>query len=513
MHRPARRVLLLAGTCLVGTMTTIDTTVVNIALPTIKEDFDASLSSIQWAVTSYVLVFAMLMIPAGRLADVLGRDRIWFAGAGLFALASVGCGLAPHEGVLIACRVVQGVGAAALKPATVAIVAAAFADRKGWALGIMGSTLAGAAALGPVVGGTITELLGWRAIFFVNVPIVAVAMALVLSAGSRPRAELMRREVDVAGSVLLGIAVLLLVLALNQLHAWGLAASGALLAGCGLAVAAFVAHERRSPSPVVQLRLFRERGYLAGNVVSILTSFGFFGMFLLQSLYLQGTLGFSVQEAGLLLAPLGAATLVSSTVGGRLADRVGPRVPILAGLALGAVALLLLARAGTDASYAVDVLPSYILEGIGWGLVSAPLNMAVIDTVGVERGGEATGVLSTFDKLGAVVGAVVGVALTGTLVDSQARQELPTELAREGLPPALGRSESLVDEVGTATRPGETSLPIDDVSAALNAAFMSGFRIVMLVGAAVFALALVVAYVGLRPRPNAVSERTLGSAA
>lgn len=493
-----RQWLLLGGLCAVATMTTIDTTVVNVALPSIKSDFRADLSSIQWVVTAYTLVFAMFLVPAGRVADLIGRDRIWACGAGLFALASITCGLAPNEEVLIAGRVVQGLGAAAMKPATVAMVVAAFpAERRGWALGVMGAALAGAAAAGPVVGGLITATVGWRMIFFVNVPIAIVAVATVW----RARTESDRRQggetLDVSGAALLGASLLLLLLALVQGSQLGLRTGLALAAAAVVLGAAFVMLELRRSSPIMQLRLMRRPAYLAGNAISILASIGFFGMLFLQSLYLQGVLRYSVLVAGALLVPLGASTLATSMVGGRLADRVGPWYPIVGGLALMAAALALLSQATADSSYVGHLLPAYVMEGAGWGFVSAPLNAAVINAAGTARSGEATGVLSTLDKFG----GALGVALASVVFEVSVRSELSERLAAAGIPATPERVANLQRLLGAPDvkdRIGELFAGGRPEAVAIaDAAFTHAFGLVMLGGVAVFVLALAAALFGL----------------
>jgi EmrB/QacA subfamily drug resistance transporter len=401
-----RQRLILFAACGAAAMTTVDTTVVNVALPSMARDLDASLGTIQWVVVVYTLVFAVLMVPAGRIADLLGHERVWRVGASVFALASLLCAVAPSEELLIGGRVLQGVGAAAMKPTTVAMVASAFGpERRGWALGIMGSTLAAAAALGPVIGSAIVSAVSWRAIFLINLPIAAAAI-LILRRATRGELTTAPGNVDgldAAGAVLLGGAMLSIVLALTGTEPAILAPAFAVL------LVAFLWRERRAREPIVQLALFRVRAYAVGNVVSVLTSVGFFGMFFLLSLYLQGPLGYSALAGGALLVPLGACTLISSTIGGRLSDRFGSRRPMILGLVLTTAAPLLLSRVGPDSRYVTDVLPAFVLEGLGWGLVSAPLNALVIGAASNRHSGEAAGVMATLDKLG----AAVGVALAG----------------------------------------------------------------------------------------------------
>jgi EmrB/QacA subfamily drug resistance transporter len=498
-----RQAVVLIASCGAAAMTTIDTTVVNVALPSIRSEFHAPIASVQWVVTSYTVVFAILMVPAGRIADLFGREKIWVAGAATFAIASLGCGIAPNLELLLTCRLVQGVGAAAMKPTTVAMVAATFpADRRGWALGIMGSALAGAAAFGPAIGGVLAEALGWRAIFLVNVPI-ALAAILVLRRVAGPPARAARGgAIDVTGAGLLGSCLLLIIVALTQGDEWGIRWTLGLVAAAAALGVAFVLVELRRDTPVLELRLLRQPTFAAGNAITLLTSVGFFGAFFLQSLYLQEVAGFSIVESGLLLAPLGTATLLTSTVGGRFSDRVGPRVPIAVGLILCAAGLVLLSRAGPASSYLGHVLPAYVLEGGGWGLVSAPLNSAVISAAGIDRAGQAAGVMSTLDKFG----AALGVAAASAVFTSRSDNAISGELSARGIRIDPQQLEELKHALGTSEiqRQVERIAPGDPsaVLRALDDAFMTSFDLVMVLSAAAFGLALFVAVIGLRPEPG-----------
>jgi EmrB/QacA subfamily drug resistance transporter len=430
---------------------------------------------------------------------MIGRDRVWTVGASTFALASIGCGLAPNLEVLIACRLIQGAGAAAMKPTTVAMVAGMFPEeRRGWALGVMGSALAGAAAFGPVIGGVLTASLGWRAIFVVNAPIALAAILILRRSGRSEQPGAPRERIDVTGAAVLGAALLLVILALNEGDAFGGALTAGVVGTAVLCGVAFAIMELRRETPILELHLFRRPAFLAGNAITLLTSIGFFGAFFLQSLYLQGVADFSILESGLLLAPLGTATLLSSTVGGRLSDRIGARPPIVVGLGLCAAGLALLGQTESESSYWGHIFPAYVLEGAGWGLASAPLNSAVIGAAGVDRAGQAAGVMSTFDKFG----SAFGVALASSLFDSRAEDAVPAELAAHGVRADPSRLEQLVATLGTNDihQQVERIVPGDTAAAlrALDDAAVQGFDLVMAVSAGAFALALVLAAIGLR---------------
>jgi predicted MFS family arabinose efflux permease len=255
--------------------------------------------------------------------------------------------------------------------------------------------------------------------------------------------------------------------------------------------------ERRVREPIVQLALFRVRAYAVGNAISVLTSVGFFAMFFLQSLYLQGPLDYAPLAAGALLVPLGGATLLSSTVGGRLSDRWGPRVPIVVGLVLTTAALIVLSRVGAGSDYASHVLPAYVLEGLGWGLVSAPLNALVIGAATTDHSAEAAGVMATLDKLG----AAVGVALAGSLLSSRGDDALASELAARGVTVSsdvLGRLSALVGRPDAgAEAAGVLGGHAAAAADAMNAAFFSGFTATMLVAACAMGAALALSAAGL----------------
>lgn len=366
----------------------------------------------------------------------------------------------------------------------------------------MGSALAGAAAFGPAIGGVLTEALGWRAIFIVNAPI-ALAATLVLRRVSRPAARPERGEaIDVTGAGLLGSCLLLIILALTQGDEWGGEWTLGILAAAAALGVAFVIVELRRDNPVVELALLRRPTFAAGNAITLLTSVGFFGAFFLQSLYLQEVAGFSILESGLLLAPLGTATLLTSTVGGRFSDRVGPRIPIATGLTLCVAGLILLSRADPAGSYPGQVLPAYVLEGAGWGLVSAPLNSAVIMAAGIDRAGQAAGVMSTLDKFG----AAFGVAAASAVFNSRSDDAISGELSAQGVRIDPQQVRELERALGTSDIQRQVEQIVQgDPSAALRAlddAFMAGFELVMAISAAVFGLALLVAVIGLRAQPG-----------
>ncbi len=394
-------------------MVILDTMVVNVALPALSRGLHTTTTGLQWVVDAYSLVFAALLLSAGALGDRRGAKAIFQAGIALFALASLACGLAPDTGALIAARAAQGIGAALAVPASLALLQAAYPDlgSRRRAFGIWGGVAGIAAGTGPVVGGALVSGLGWRSVFFLNVPVGAAGLALaarVLPApGRRPHG------VDPAGQ-LAGIAALGgLTFALIEA---GSAGWGAPVVLGGFAVfaagaAAFVAIEHRVTRPMLPLSLFSSATFSAGSAVGLLINLGFYGELFVMSLYLQQLRGFTPLLAGLALVPEAAMAVVGSTVSGRVMARTGPRLPMLVGLSLGAAGLFGLLVVGAHSAYGLLVAP-FMAVGLGMSLTMPAATAAVMEAAPAERGGLASGTVNAARQ----VGGVVGVALLGSLV-------------------------------------------------------------------------------------------------
>ncbi|MFF2192465.1 DHA2 family efflux MFS transporter permease subunit, partial [Streptomyces sp. NPDC058157] len=400
-------------------MTLLDLTIVNIAIPDMMSGLGASLDRTLWVVSGYALALSVLIITASRLGDRYGPRALFAAGLAVFTLAGVGCGLASGATALIAARVVQGLGAALLTPQTTTLIASVFpAARRGTAMGVWG-VVAGLATLsGPTLGGILVSAAGWRWIFLVNVPVGLAALALTFLVVPDIRPARTRRF-DLTGVLLSGAALFCLAFGLQEgrRYDWGTGIQALLAAGAALAVA-FLLHQRRRQGrePLVPFALFRDRGFTAMTALVGLVSVAMLGLVLPFNLYLQSVLGLSAVKAGLVLAP---SSLVSMAVGpfaGRLADRIGGKYVLLAGLACytaGIVAIVLIAAPAT-AWYAF--VPATLATGLGVGCIVAPMSAEAMRHVPPHLAGAASGVNNTVRQIGSVVGAAaVGALLQGRL--------------------------------------------------------------------------------------------------
>jgi EmrB/QacA subfamily drug resistance transporter len=391
----------------------LDNTVVNVALPSIQRDLDASISGLEWTINGYTLSFAVLLATGGRLGDIFGRRRMFLFGVVIFALSSATAGLAPDATALVLSRVVQGVGAALMMPATLSIITDAFpAHERGKAMGMWAGVSALALAVGPVLGGFLTEHVSWRAIFYLNIPVAIGAIAAALFAVRESRDTTAGREVDYAGVVVLTGTLTALVLALVEGNAWGWGSPEivALLAGALVGALAFVAIELRVRVPMVEFRFFSDRNFLGAVVVALIVSFAMLGVFFFLALYLQNILHYSPLEAGVRFLPSTLMIVTVAPVAGRLSDRFGPRWLIAGGLIIVAASLFSFSGLAVDSSY-LDLLPGFMLLGIGIAMTMSPMTSAAMNAVPVEKAGIASGVLSMFR----MVGGSLGVAVTGAI--------------------------------------------------------------------------------------------------
>ncbi len=320
--------------CFALFMLMLDNTVVNVALPSIQRDLNASLSALEWTVNAYTLTLAVLMITSGRLADIFGRRRLFLIGVSVFGISSLVLGLAPNVGVLVAFRAIQGVGAACMMPASLAIITQAFPPhQRGTAIGTWAGVSALALAIGPVLGGFLTEDVSWRAIFFINPPIAVIAIAVTLFAARESRDETVDRTVDYAGIVLLTVGLTSLVLSLiegNRWH-WGSPPIIGLWIIAAVALVLFFRTEARVRAPMLDLAFFRNRTSAGVNLVAFIISFALFAQFFFLTLYMQNVLHLSPLETGIRFLPTTVVLVVMGPVSGRLTDRIGPRPLMTAG--------------------------------------------------------------------------------------------------------------------------------------------------------------------------------------
>ena len=404
----------LTGVTVAVFMTTLDNTVVNVALPSIQRDLGVGRAGLEWVVNAYILAFAALLLTGGRLADLFGRRRIFLAGLTLFTAASLFGGFATGEATLVIARVAQGAGAALLTPTTLAIIAAAFPDarQRAKAIGLWAATSALAFAVGPVAGGAIAQHLHWSWIFWINVPVGVAGLLIARTAVDESRDDTTVRRIDAAGLLTSSTALLALVYALIEANSDGWA-SPLILGLLGLAaagLAAFLAVERRTHQPMLDLSLFRDRTFAAGNALQLVTGFAIFGVYFFLSLYVQGVLGFSPTKAGLVFVPMALLITLIAPASPRLVERLGAGTTIATGMLTSAAGFLLLERLGESAGFA-GLVPALVLIGAGGGLTT-PLVAAVLARVPVDRSGVASGVLTTMRELA----ASLGIAVTGAVL-------------------------------------------------------------------------------------------------
>jgi EmrB/QacA subfamily drug resistance transporter len=447
-------------------MTLLDLTIVNIAIPNMISKLHASLDDILWVINAYALVLAVLLITAGRLGDLLGQRRVFFAGIAVFTLASAACGLSPSPGWLITFRAIQGLGAALLMPQTLAILTMVFPpERRGAAFGIWGAVAGVATIAGPTLGGLLVTAFDWRYIFFINVPIgVAV---LVLTPLLIPDLRTGRKHsFDALGVVLASLGLLAICYALveGQKYNWGTITSFIsipLLAGVGVVIMVvflWLQARRQDGEPLVPFVLFGDRNYALMNMVAGFIAIGMLGIFLPFSIYLQSVLGFSALKAGLTMAPASLVSMFLAPVAGRMTDRIGGKYILMVGLILfgGGMGSIALIAQPTSAWY--DFLLPQVIAGVGIGCTFAPLTTVAMRNVNPVMAGAASGVFNTTRQLGTVIGtAGVGALLQNRLVagfTSQARLRtagLPTQ-AREKLVAGFQAAAKGGLEVGSGHR-------------------------------------------------------------
>jgi EmrB/QacA subfamily drug resistance transporter len=416
------RWLALLIVCLGDLMIVLDVTIVGVALPSIREDLGFSETSLAWVVNAYLLTFGGFLLLGGRLGDLFGHRRLFIAGIGLFTAASLACGLASSQAMLIGARAVQGIGGAVVSAVALSLIVTLFTEpgERAKAMGVFGFVAAGGGSIGVLLGGVITDVLSWGWIFLVNVPIgIAVVVAsLVVLPAARVGGE--RVRLDIAGAVTVTASVMVAVYAVvngNEVG-WGTARTLGLLGIAAALMALFLWIEARVSAPLVPLGLFRLRNLAVSNVIGILWSVAMFASFFLSALYLQLVLGYSPLQVGLVFLPGNLIMAVFSLgLSARIVMRYGIRKPLSLGLALAALGLLLFARAPVDGSL-IDVLPSMILLGIGAGMAFNPLLLAAMGDVPQEEAGLASGVVNTAFMMGGALGLAVLASLAASRTES-----------------------------------------------------------------------------------------------
>jgi EmrB/QacA subfamily drug resistance transporter len=466
-----RKWLGLAALCAAFFMVILDVAIVNVALPTIQEDLGFSQKNLQWIVSAYALTFGGLLLLGGRAADLLGRRRLFIAGLAVFALASLLAGVAWSDTILIAARAFQGVGAAVMTPAALSILMTTFREgaERNTALGVWGAVGASGGTVGVLLGGILTDTIGWEWIFYLNIPVALGVIAVTPSLLGESRAEVGHRRFDLAGalSVTAGIALLVYALVEADSAGWASAQTLGLIGASAALLALFAAVELRSRSPIMPFSIFRLRAVTGSNVASLALGGAVFGMIFILTLYMQQVLAYSPIETGLAWLAMSLTALASSIVASVLVTRVGPRLPLAVGLVVAGAGLLLLAQIPADGGYAANLLPGLLVTGLGLGTAFVSLSIGALEGVADRDAGLASGLVNTTQQ----VGGALGVAVLSTL--------------------AISRSDDLIAD-GTAA-------PV---------ALTEGFQIA-LIAAAGFAIAGALAVLGLvrgRRRPEPVAE-------
>jgi EmrB/QacA subfamily drug resistance transporter len=406
-----RRWLALALLCVAQFVVVLDASIVNVALPSIGEALSFSQENLSWVVNAYVLTFGGFLLLGGRLADLLGRRRIFMAGLVLFALASLAGGFAGSEATLIAARAAQGLGGALLSTAALSIVTTTFRDgaERNRALGVWGAVAGSGGAAGVLLGGVLTEYLGWEWVLWVNVPIGIVAALLAPRLIAESHADVETRHFDLAGavSVTAGLSVLVYALVEAPDAGWGSGQTIGLLAVAAGLLAAFVAIELRSAAPLMPFSIFRLRTLTGANVVGILTGASLFSMFFFISLYMQNVLGFSAIEAGLSYLPLAVTIILAAGVASQLVTRVGFKPVLASGMVLISGGLLWFAQISPDGSFVGDVLGPSLLAALGLGFAFVPQTIAAMAGVRDHEAGLASGLINTSQQVGGALGLAV----------------------------------------------------------------------------------------------------------
>jgi EmrB/QacA subfamily drug resistance transporter len=423
VERPPRALpskwLVLVIACLAQFMVVLDASVVNIALPSVQRGLHFSAANLQWVVNGYTLIFGGFLLLGGRAADLLGRKRLFTAGVLLFTLASLLNGFAQSSGMLIVGRGLQGLGGALVSPAALAIITTTFTDsgERTKALGVWSAIAASGAAVGLLMGGVLTDVASWRWVFFVNVPVGIITIAMAVRYVAESRIEVENRSFDLAGAVTVtgGLVVLVYAIVKAQAYGWGSAKTIGLLAAAVALLAVFMTIEARSKAPLMRLSIFRVRALAVADLVLLLVASGMFGMFFFASLYVQEILGYSPLRAGLAFLPVTAGIIIGAGLAQQLIKRVGVRNVSTFGIALASAGMLVLTQLPVHGQYVSDLLVGLLPMSLGMGLTFVPITLMGTSGVSDEDAGLASGLFNTAQQ----VGGSLGLAILSTLAASQ----------------------------------------------------------------------------------------------
>jgi EmrB/QacA subfamily drug resistance transporter len=399
-------------------MVMLDSTIVNVALPSIQQDLGLGLAELEWIVTAYALTFAVLMLTGGKLADYYGRRRVFLIGLATFTATSLLAGLAPSGEWLIAGRAGQGIGAALMMPATLSIISATFEPReRGLALGIWVGASGTALAIGPLIGGVISQYLDWTWIFFVNVPIGLAGLVIGRLVIRESRDTSAEQRLDLPGLIMGAATVFALTFALIEANSYGWTSPTilALFAATAIGMVLFVLLERRQRMPMLDLDLFRNRTFAGANAVGLLATFAMFGVYFFMAIYLQRVLGYSPVQAGATFLPMTLLIILGAPIAGRLSDRIGSRWMMTTGMTLVSISLLIYSRVGVASTF-WSLLPALVLSGIGMALTTAPMTSVALSAIPADKSGVGSAVLNSFRQ----TGRGLGIALMGAIIGAEA---------------------------------------------------------------------------------------------
>src|SRR5215469_16357258 len=413
-----RRWWILSVLVLAQFMVVLDVAIVNVALPTIKNDLHFTESGLQWVITAYAILFGGVLLLGGRMADLLGRRRVFMAGLAIFTAFSLLDGLAWSSSSLIAFRSLQGLGAALVAPAALSILTTTFSEgrERNVALGIWGAASGSGGAAGVLLGGALTSALSWSWIFFINVPVGLLVLALSPVLLKESRAELDHRHFDIAGAASITGGLMLLVYALTRAsqHGWVTAETIGLLSAAAALVVAFLVIEVRSPAPLLPLRIFRLRTLTASNINALLLGASVFSQFFLLTLYMQQVLHYSALKTGVAYIALTLAIIGFSVVSQGLVTRIGIRFVLSVGMALSAVGLVLYAQLPVHGTYFSNLFPAFILSGIGLAFAFVPMSIGALTGVRADDAGVASGLLNTNQQIGGAIGVAIATTIATT---------------------------------------------------------------------------------------------------
>ena len=455
-----RKWIALVLLCATQFVVVLDVAIVNVALPSIQTALDFSQEDLQWVVSAYTLTFGGFLLLGGRCADLLGRRRVFIAGLVLFTLASLACGLAQTDAFLIVARAIQGVGAAIISPAALSILVTTFPEgaERNKALGIWGAIAGIGGAAGVLLGGILTDTLGWEWIFLVNVPVGILVIALIPRFIDESRSEGATRNFDVAGavSVTAGLALLVYALVNTDQAGWASAETIVLLAVSAILIATFIVIELRAKAPLMPLGIFRLRSLTGANIVGFLLGAAIFSMFFFLSLYMQQVLGYSALRTGFAYLLVAIVIIISAGVSQALVTRFGAKLILAIGMTLLTAGLVWFTQISTDGTYIVDLVPGFILSGIGLGFAFVPVSIAALQGVRPHEAGIASGLINTSQQIGGALGLAIlsTIATTHTeslLTDSGNDQSQLTSFLTEGFQYAfaVGAGMALIGLIAT----------------------------------------------------------------